>query len=32
LKTISAPPKWKMAIVSFIAAYSIILANIITWT
>ena len=23
LKTISAPPKWKMAIVSFIAAYSI---------
>ena len=23
LKTISAPPKWKMAIVSFMAAYSI---------
>ncbi|MGB7956516.1 MAG: hypothetical protein WCF23_21290, partial [Candidatus Nitrosopolaris sp.] len=23
LKTIGAPPKWKMAIVSFIAAYSI---------
>ena len=23
LKTIEAPPKWKMAIVSFIAAYSI---------